>query len=165
MLLLRLLRLVLLRSTLMDKKLVLFVCVENACRSLMAEAIFNADPPPGWRATSAGTRPATAPDPRTKVMLEERGFSLPEHAPQFLSKELMDSARVRITMGCLDDASCPAHLKTLDLRDWALPDPAQLDDAEFRVVRDQIRIRIDGLRRELSLADRREADRTRSSPR
>lgn len=163
--LLPLLLLLLLRQPLlMAEKLVLFVCVENACRSLMAEAIFNANPPPGWRATSAGTRPAATANSRTKPMLEERGFSLPDHLPQLLSNEMMDRAQVRITMGCLDDASCPAHLKSLELRDWALPDPASLDDAGFRAVRDQIHSRIEGLRRELVLADRRAADRRRSSP-
>jgi arsenate reductase len=148
---------------LMDSKLVLFVCVENSGRSLMAEAIFNAEPPLGWRATSAGTNPAGVANPRTKYMLEQLGFMLPDHPPQLLSNELMDEARVRITMGCLDDASCPAHLKTLELRDWNLPDPAKLDDAGFRAVRDQIRTRVEGLRRELALSDRREADRARSA--
>jgi arsenate reductase (thioredoxin) len=144
----------------MAEKLVLFVCIENAGRSLMAEAMFNAEPPVGWRATSAGTNPATTANPRTKAMLEEVGFLLPDHPPQLLSNELMDQARVRITMGCLDDASCPAHLKSLELRDWSLPDPARLDDAGFRAVRDQIRSRVGGLRRELALSDRRAADRT-----
>ena len=149
----------------MPNKLVLFVCVENACRSLMAEAIFNADPPLGWRAISAGTRPTASPNPRTQAMLEERGFLLPDHPPQLLSNEMMDAARVRITMGCLDDASCPAHLKSLELRDWGLPDPAKLDDAGFREVRDQIRARIEGLRRELALSDRRAIDRVHSGRR
>jgi len=58
-------------------------------------------------------------------------------------------------MGCLDDASCPANLKTLKMIDWALPDPANLDDAGARTVRDLIRQRIRGLRTELVLQDRR----------
>ena len=45
------------RLLLTAPRIVLFVCVENAARSLMAESVFNADPAPGWRATSAGTRP------------------------------------------------------------------------------------------------------------
>jgi arsenate reductase (thioredoxin) len=147
----------------MREKLVLFVCVENAGRSLMAEAIFNANPSPGWRATSAGTDPAGAANPRTKHMLEEIGFQLPDHLPQLLSDELMDQAQVRITMGCLEDASCPTHLKTLELRDWNLPDPTKLDDAGFRDVRNQIRTRVEGLRRELVLSDRRQADLVRSA--
>jgi arsenate reductase (thioredoxin) len=149
----------------MGEKTVLFVCVENAGRSLMAEAIFNADPPAGWRATSAGTAPAAAPNPRTGPMLQEIGLAVPDHPPRLLTNELMDGARLRITMGCLDDRSCPAHLKTLELRDWALPDPAKLDDAGFRQVRDRIRTLVGALRTEISLDERRAAHLAQSVPR
>jgi arsenate reductase len=88
-------------------------------------------------------------------MLREIGLDLPSHPPRLLTPEMMDEARVRVTMGCLDDASCPAHLKTLRVTDWALADPAKLDDAGFREVRDRLRARVDGLIRELLLADRR----------
>jgi arsenate reductase (thioredoxin) len=120
----------------------------------MAEAMFNADPPPGWVATSAGTSPAAAANPRTAPMLAERNLALPDHAPRLLTEEMMDGARVRVTMGCLDDASCPAHLKGLELRDWALPDPARLDDAGFRQVRDTLARKVRSLRTELILLDR-----------
>ncbi len=149
----------------MAEKLVLFICVENSGRSLMAEASFNANPPPGWRAMSAGTRPAGAANPRTKAMLEEVGLALPEHLPQSLTTEMMDRARIRVTMGCLDDAACPAHLKTLELRDWALEDPAHLDDPGFRRVRDQLTALVRGLRTELVLSDRRLADLARARQR
>jgi arsenate reductase (thioredoxin) len=139
-------------------KVVLFVCVENSGRSLMAEAMFNGNPAPGWTARSAGTRPATTANPRTGPMLREIGLELPGHAPQLLTPETMDRARVRVTMGCLDDESCPARLKEIELRDWALPDPAKLDDAGFREVRDRIAVKVKGLRTELVLSDRRAAD-------
>lgn len=141
----------------MPDKVVLFVCVENAGRSLMAEAIFNANPPPGWRALSGGTRPAAHPNPRTKQMLEEIALPMPSHPPQLATAEMIDGSNVRITMGCLDDASCPANLKTLKMIDWALPDPGRLDDAGARKVRDDIRDRVRGLRTELILRDRRAA--------
>lgn len=139
----------------MADRVVLFICVENSCRSLMAEAMFNADPPEGWRAASAGTRPAASPNPRTQPMLREIGLELPEHPPRLLTKGMMDDARLRVTMGCLDDASCPVHLKTLKVTDWGLPDPSGLDDIGFRAVRDGLRDRVGGLIRELTLADRR----------
>ncbi len=139
----------------MSDRLVVFICVENACRSLMAEAMFNASSPPGWQATSAGTVPSPSSNPRTLPMLAEIGLALPDHPPRLLTKELMDRADLRVTMGCLDDASCPAHLKELELRDWGLRDPARLDDAGFREVRDDIRQRVDRLRLEISLHDRR----------
>jgi arsenate reductase (thioredoxin) len=138
-------------------KVVLFICVGNSGRSLMAEAAFNAHPPEGWTAVSAGTKPAASANPRTRIMLEEIGLVLPPHPPQLLTSEMMDQARVRVTMGCLDDASCPARLKTLELRDWALPDPATLDDDGFRRVRDQVVTHVRGLRTELVLGNRRSA--------
>ena len=146
-------------------KVVLFICVGNSGRSLMAEAIFNANPAEGWTAISAGTNPAGAANPRTAPMLRELGLGLPPHPPQLLTAEMMDQARVRVTMGCLDDASCPARLKTLELRDWALADPAHLDEDGFRQVRDRIAGSVKGLRTELVLSDRRAAALPRSHPR
>lgn len=134
----------------MPQRTVLFICVENACRSLMAEAMFNARAPDGWRATSAGTEPAGAPNPRTARMLAEIGLELPSHPPQPLTSPMMTGSSVRVTMGCLDTEKCPAQLKTLELRDWGLPDPAKLDDEGFRRVRDDLRRRVEELARELS---------------
>ena len=134
----------------MSERRVLFVCVENAGRSLMAEAFFNARPPPGWTAISAGTRPAAAANPRTARFLAEVGTRLPEHPPQALTPEMIAGSEVRITMGCLDDASCPARLKSAELRVWALPDPARLDDDGFRHVRDELARRVLALVAELA---------------
>jgi len=134
----------------MNERTVLFVCVENACRSLMAESMFNADPPPGFRAISAGTEPARQPNPRTAPMLREIGLAIPDHPPAALAPSMMASAEVVVTMGCLDRASCPAGLRSRPVRDWGLPDPGPLDDEGFRQVRDELRSRVDRLRKELS---------------
>ena len=141
----------------MTEKTVLFICVENACRSLMAEAMFTRNPAAGWRAISAGTQPAKAANPRTEGMLREIGLELPPHPPQLLTNEMMTASKVVVTMGCLDSASCPARLKVLKVRDWALPDPALLDDAGFRRVRQDLQSRVEGLRRELALENKRRA--------
>ncbi|MHB8351699.1 MAG: arsenate-mycothiol transferase ArsC [Thermoplasmata archaeon] len=132
---------------------VLFVCVENACRSLMAEAMFNRQPPTGWVAVSAGTRPALSPNPRTARMLGELGLAMPNHPPRALTPAMIESSHIRVTMGCLDHASCPARLKALEYRDWALPDPAPLGDAEFRRVRDDILARVAELVEEIRSAE------------
>lgn len=134
------------------ERTVLFVCVGNAGRSLMAEAIFNADPPAGWLAESAGTEPAARANPRTEAMLREIGIPMPSHPPQRLTDSMIDRASLRFTMGCLDRQSCPAHLKGAPLTDWQLPDPADLDDTGFRRVRDEIRSRVAVLRSELRAA-------------
>jgi len=138
-------------------KVVLFICVGNSARSLIAEAMFNANPPDGWVAASAGTNPSASANSMTGPMLREVGLDLPAHPPQLLTSEMMDQARVRVTMGCLDDASCPARLKALELRDWALPDPTKLDERGFRQVRDRIAASVKALRTELILSDRRAA--------
>jgi arsenate reductase len=126
----------------------------------MAEALFNGQAPAGWIAISAGTSPSATPNPRTARMLQELGLDPPNHPPQHLTPEMMETSRIRVTMGCLDNASCPARLKQLEYRDWALPDPASLGDAEFRVVRDQLRAKVEGLIREILVNDRQRAART-----
>jgi arsenate reductase len=138
----------------MPEKTVLFVCVENAGRSLIAEAIFNANPPPGWRAVSGGTQPVDAANPRTRRLLEEIGLAVPGHPPQLATPEMIAGATVRVSIGCLEDASCPANLHTLEMVDWALPNPVSLDDGGARKVRDAIRERVESLRSELILRDR-----------
>jgi arsenate reductase (thioredoxin) len=132
------------------RRVVLFLCVENSGRSLMAEAMFNARPPYGWLAISAGTRPASGPSSRTGPMLREIGLALPPHPPQALTPEMLDRSRLRVSMGCLADVSCPARLRDLEVRDWELPDPARLDDAGFRQVRDRLATLVEGLRTELA---------------
>ncbi len=138
----------------MAEKIVLFICVENACRSLMAEAMFNRDAPAGWRATSAGTSPAMAPNPRTAPMLKQIGLEIPNHPPRVLTTQMIEESKIRVTMGCLDNAACPARLKELEYRDWGLPDPGKLDDAGFREVRDKLRQQVEGLVREIRLNER-----------
>lgn len=134
----------------MGDRVVLFLCVENACRSLMAEAMFNRAPPTGWRAESAGTLPARGPNPRVAPMLREIGLTAPAHAPRAVTPEMLSNAGLRVTMGCLDDASCPARLHTLPVEDWALPDPARASDEEFRRIRDEIGVRVTQLARSLA---------------
>jgi arsenate reductase len=140
------------------ERLVLFVCVENVCRSLMAEAMFNAGPPPGWRSTSAGTKPSAEPNPRTARMLREVGLDLPPHPPQLLTVSMLDRASVTVTMGCLDDASCPARLTASAPRDWGLEDPALLDDGGFRRIREELIGLVGNLRSELAQMDSRRSD-------
>jgi arsenate reductase len=114
--------------------------------------MFNADPPLGWVAASAGTRPATSPYARVGRMLRELGLAAPPHPPTPVTGESLAAASIRVTMGCIDDSACPAALKSLPVRDWALPDPAGLDDVAFRQVRDELLRRVARLREELSSA-------------
>ena len=95
-------------------------------------------------------------------MLKQIGLEMPLHPPQVLTPQMIEESKIHVTMGCLDDAACPARLRELEYRDWGLPDPAKLDDAGFREVREKLRGLVEGLTREIRLNDRMRA--ARASP-
>ena len=114
---------------------VLFVCVENSCRSQMAEGYARALGKERIEAHSAGSRPSGRVDPRTVGMMNEAGIDLSGARSKGLD-ELPDGTWDWIvTMGCGD--ACP-HLPARHRADWDLPDPKGMDDAGFRAVRDRI---------------------------
>jgi protein-tyrosine-phosphatase len=115
---------------------VLFVCVENSCRSQMAEGFARARGGARIAVYSAGSRPSGQVNPRAIAFMRERGIDLRRQA----SKGFDDlPAGVRwdflVTMGCGD--ACPS-LPAKTRLDWELPDPKALTDDDFRRVRDRI---------------------------
>lgn len=132
-------------------KTVLFVCVHNAGRSQMAEALFNdAAKRKGVDAKglSAGTRAGQAVNPQAKQAVEELGISMQDAQPKQLTPELIKEANKIITMGCgVNAAECPAGF--LVTEDWGLDDPAGQPIEIVRAIRDQIRAKIDILLEEL----------------
>lgn len=120
----------------------------------MAEAIFNAMAPEGWRARSAGTRPAGTPNPRTGPLLAEIGLRLPPHPPRRLTPRMLRRADRMVTMGCIDTSACPAVRFPEATVDWGLADPGPLTDDGFRAVRDRICALVLALRMELRPAPR-----------
>lgn len=123
---------------------VLFVCVGNSCRSQMAEAFANAA---GLHAESAGTEPAPGVSSRAIQVMQEVGIDMSHHTPKVLDWDRLKEFDRTITMGCGVEESCPA-LRTD--ADWGLDDPADRDLEFFRVVRDDIKARVDALAAELS---------------
>jgi protein-tyrosine-phosphatase len=116
--------------------LVLFVCVENSCRSQIAEGFARAIGQGQVKAFSAGSRPSGTVHPKAIRFMVERGIDL---GPQ-RSKGLDDLPPgiqwdYVVTMGCGD--ACP-HLPAHHRVAWDLPDPKGMDDAGFREVRDRI---------------------------
>ena len=119
---------------------VLFACVHNAGRSQMAAAFFNALVNPSQaRAISAGTAPAARLNPEVVTAMRENGIELKQATPQKLTPELAAGAQWLITMGCGEQ--CPVVPGTRR-EDWPLDDPASLDPAGVRRVRDEIRGRV-----------------------
>ena len=114
---------------------ILFVCVENSCRSQMAEAFARAIGRERVEAHSAGSRPSGQVDPRAVAFMSEVGIGLVGQ----LSKGLDDLPAgvwdYLVTMGCGD--ACP-NVPALHRLDWDIPDPKPLDDDGFRKARDQI---------------------------
>lgn len=134
-------------------KRVLFVCVHNAGRSQMAEAILNDYATKhglAVRASSAGTQAGTEINPAARAVVEELGISMQDQAPKLLTRSLVDSSDRVITMGCgVDAEACPARFVASD--DWGLDDPAGQSTDEVRKIRDQIVDRIHQLVEDLSV--------------
>jgi len=122
---------------------VIFACVENAGRSQMAAAFFNAVADPSKaRAISAGTKPAAQVHPAVSTVMREVGLDLGGTVPQHLTPELAARGQLLITMGCGD--ACP-FVPGLRRDDWALDDPKGQPLDRVRAIRDEIRDRVDRL--------------------
>ncbi len=131
----------------MDSKQVLFVCVHNAGRSQMAEALLNAKAQElglPVRGASAGTVGGKQLNPIAVEALRELGISMDGQTPKFLTPKMVEESDKIISMGCgVDAEACPT--KFILAEDWELEDPAGQSLEFVRVVRDQIAARIDGL--------------------
>ena len=121
---------------------VLFVCVENSCRSQMAEGFARALGAGTLEAWSAGSRPSGSVNPRAVRFMKEKGVDLSAQRSKGLDGLPAGAWDLVVTMGCGD--SCPS-LPAAAREDWALPDPKGLDDAGFRAVRDEIEARVRAL--------------------
>lgn len=122
---------------------VIFACVHNAGRSQMAAGLFNqlADRDKA-HAVSAGTEPGMRVHPEVLAAMHEIGIDLSSAKPQKLTEELANDAQLLITMGCGD--KCP-YVPGLSRDDWPLRDPKGLPMDEVRVIRDEIRCRVQSL--------------------
>ena len=116
-------------------KRVLFVCVENSNRSQMAEAFARIHGGSRVRAWSAGSRPSGRVNPRAITSMREVGYDLSLHQSNSL-RDVPDVEYAFVaTMGCGDE--CP-FIRARTRADWDIPDPKELDAAEFGKVRDLI---------------------------
>lgn len=122
---------------------VIFACVHNAGRSQMAAAFFNqlADRNKA-EAVSAGTEPGLRIHPEVQAAMQEIGIDLSNAKPQRLTEELARDAHLLVTMGCGD--KCP-YVPGLRRDDWPLRDPKGQPMGEVRLIRDEIRGRVESL--------------------
>ena len=124
---------------------VLFVCVRNAGRSQMAEALFRLAAEGRHEARSAGSNPARNIQPEVSEAMREIGVDLDGRAPRRLEQADAEWADVVVTMGCGD--ACPVVPGTRYV-DWEIPDPEGKPLPEVRATRDEIEHRV----RELAAA-------------
>ncbi len=121
---------------------VLFVCLHNAGRSQMSQALFERAADGRHTADSAGTEPAERVHPRVVETMREIGIDLSPRRPRLLTRELAEQADVVVTMGCGDQ--CP-YIPGKRYVDWELPDPKGRPLVEVRATRDEISRRVSGL--------------------
>jgi len=133
---------------------VLFVCLHNAGRSQISQALFERAAGGRHSAESAGSiaDPGGHVHPEVVAVMRELGIDLSARRPQPLTREIAERAEVVVTMGCGD--SCPVIPGTRYL-DWDLPDPKHQPIDAVRDTRDEISRRVDALLAELDAGGRR----------
>jgi arsenate reductase len=121
---------------------VLFVCLHNAGRSQMSQALFERAADGRHTALSAGTTPAEHVHPEVANVMRELDIELSDRTPQLLTHRLAERADVIVTMGCGEE--CP-YIPGKRYIDWELPDPKGRPLAEVRATRDEIKRRVSKL--------------------
>ena len=123
------------------EKTILFVCVENAGRSQMAEGFFNKYAPKGNRAISAGTKPVAELNPLAVLAMKELGIDISHQKSKDITEDIMRSSTKIVNMGCMDKESCPT-LFLNNVIDWNIEDPKGKSVDKVREIRDEIEERV-----------------------
>ena len=132
-----------------DVKKVLFVCVENAGRSQMAEAFAKAYGKGKIEAVSAGTMPSSEVNPLIVQVMQERGIDLSDNKPKLITNQMVHDADVIIVMGCSAQGFCPAPLLNKVI-DWGIEDPKDKPIEKVKEIRDEIESKVKNLVEEMT---------------
>ena len=127
---------------------VLFLCTHNAGRSQMAMGFLQHLAGDGAVAWSGGSQPSSTINPAAVEAMAERGIDISQEYPKPWTDEVVRAADVVVTMGCGD--ACPIF-PGRRYEEWELPDPAGLDVAAVRPIRDEIENRVRTLLRQLDV--------------
>jgi arsenate reductase len=125
---------------------VLFVCVANSGRSLMAERLFREAAQGRHQARSAGSDPGTAPHPQVVEALQESGVDASDHVPRKLDQQALDWADIAVST-CSEEV-CPVTPGVRRIS-WEFEDPKNLPLNRVREIRDEIKQRVEQLVQEL----------------
>jgi len=122
-------------------KQILFVCVENAGRSQIAEGFFKKLTPDGYEGISAGTKPATQINTLAVQAMKEVDIDISDNKSKLITNEMIEESDVVVNMGCIDKESCPA-LFVDNVSDWGIEDPKEKPIEDVRRIRDLIEIKV-----------------------
>jgi arsenate reductase len=125
---------------------VLFVCVGNSGRSLMAERLFRRAAQGKHHARSAGSQPGSAPHPQVVEALREIGIDASDHAPRKLDQDALDWADIAVST-CSEEV-CPVTPSVRRIG-WVFEDPENLPLERVRQIRDEMRKSVEQLVRDL----------------
>jgi arsenate reductase len=126
-------------------KNILFVCVENAGRSQMAQAFAEKY---GLKASSAGTVPSSRVNSVVVEVMKEKEIDISKNMPKLLAPEMINQASLVVTMGCSVEDVCPKPMLAQmqkKLIDWNLPDPKGKPIEKVREIRDEIERKVTDL--------------------
>jgi protein-tyrosine-phosphatase len=122
-------------------KKILFVCVENAGRSQMAEAFAKYYGEGKIEALSAGTMPSKEVNPLVVEVMREKGIGISNKKPRLVNTQMVQEADIVIVMGCSAQGFCPAPLLK-KVVDWGIEDPKGKHIEKVREIRDEIERRV-----------------------
>jgi arsenate reductase (thioredoxin) len=134
-------------------KKVLFVCVENAGRSQMAEAFANRYGKGKVSASSAGIKLAAEVNPVVVEVMKEKGIDISANKPKMLTQQMANESDFIVTMGCGASDVCPGPFFK-ESADWGLEDPKAKPIEKVREIRDQIQTRVMALIEDMSSSER-----------
>jgi protein-tyrosine-phosphatase len=140
------------KSKIKSKKIILFVCVENAGRSQTAEGFFRKYAPEGYEPLSAGTKPVSQINPLAIQVMNEIGIDISKQKSKDLTEDMMRNSDKIINMGCMEKNFCPT-LYIPKVIDWGIDDPKDKPIEQVREIRDEIERRIKELATDVSVAE------------
>jgi arsenate reductase len=123
------------------EKTILFVCVENAGRSQMAEGFFRKYAPSLYKGISAGTKPVSQINPLAVEVMKEVGIDISNQKSKDITEDMMRNSAYIVNMGCMEKESCPT-LFLHNLVDWHVEDPKGKSIEKVREIRDEIEQRV-----------------------
>ena len=129
-----------------SKPFIVFVCIENSCRSQIAEAFARVSNQNTYEVSSGGSTPLKEVNPKAVKLMAELGYDLSLHKPKSVNNLQHEQIEIMISMGCGD--ACP-NLTSKKKIDWEIPDPKDMNLNDFREIRDLIKGKVEELFKEL----------------